>query len=375
MNIKEIAEIKRRFTVERTNISRIRGALINEKKEIISRFDQSLNLISEEEASAVLSLLRKTLSGSINKNLIDISFTNQQVLDSSEHKMLSSLRSSTLSDDSAVNELIESVRTSYKSEGNYLVILGCDSYDVPSYSSDGAKKEDSSEIYTYVVCAICPLNMTKSTLGYRLSENVIKNNIPDWVIGNPDAGFLFPAFDGRKANIYNALFYNKDVKDNRAELIDALFHREAPIPVAEQKQLFTNIFRDTIADDCDIEVVKGVQEHIGQMIEEHKASKDPEPLTVSKSTVSDILKDCGVKEEKVTEFETQFDRSFGEKASVSPQNLINTRQLEVKTADVSIKLSSDMSELVETRVIDGQKFIMIRADGIVEVNGVEINIK
>ena len=204
---------------------------------------------------------------------------------------------------------------------------------------------------------------------------MIKNNLPDWVIGAPDAGFLFPAFDGRKTNIYNALFYNRDKKDNKAELIEALFRREAPMAVAIQKQVFTNIFRDTIAEECSLDVVKDVQDHLGQLIEEHKALKDPEPLTVSKSTVSDILKSCGINEDKVTEFETQFDQSFGEKATVSPENLLNVKQFEVKTPEVSIKLASDMSDLVETRVIDGQKFIMIRADGIVEVNGVEINIK
>ncbi len=375
MNIKEVAEIRRRFKVERTNISRIRGALINEKKEIISRFDQSLNLMSEEEAEAVLKTLKKVLSGSLNKQLIDISFTNQQVLDSSEHKMLSALKASSLSDDKALEELIESVRISYKAKGNYLIILGSDAYDVPSYGSDGSKREDSGEIYSYIVCAICPLDMTKSSLGYRLTENVIRNNLPDWVIGAPDAGFLFPAFDGRKTNIYNALFHNRNKKVNNAELIEALFRREAPIALEIQKQMFTNIFRDTIAEECSIDVVKEVQGHLGQLIEEHKALKDPEPLTVSKSTVSDILKDCGIEETKVTEFEEQFDRSFGEKAVVAPENLLNVKQFEVKTPEVSIKLNSDMSELVETRVIDGQKFIMIRAEGIVEVNGVEINIK
>jgi hypothetical protein len=217
--------------------------------------------------------------------------------------------------------------------------------------------------------------MTKSTLGFMLTENKIKNNLPDWVISSPECGFLFPAFDGRRTNIYNALFYNRNSKINNSEVIDAVFRRTAPMPVAEQKQLFTNIFRDTIAEDCDIEVVKGVQDHIGQMIEEHKASKDPEALTVSKSNVSDILKDCGVNEEKIGEFEKHFDESFGEKANVSPANLINVKQLEVKTADVLVKLSSDASDHVETRVIDGQKYILIRADGIVEVNGVEINIK
>ncbi len=375
MNIKELGEIRRRFKIERSNISRIRGALINEKKEIISRFDQSLNLISEEEHEAILGILKKTLSGALNKNLFDISFTNQQVLDSDEHRMLSSLKSSALADDKALDELIESVRCSHDAEGNYAVIVGCDSYDVPSYGKDGNKSEDSSEIYSYIVCAICPVTMTKSTLGYRLTENVIKNNTPDWVIGAPDAGFLFPAFDGRRTNIYNALFYNRNKKDNRAPLIDALFHREAPMAVAIQKQIFSTVLRDTIAENCNMEVVKGVQEHLTQMVEEHKASKEPEPLTVSKSTVGDILKNCGVEDETVEKFKESFDTSFGSHAELSPENLLNVKKFEVTTPEVSIKLNSDMAELVETRVIDGQPFILIRADGIVEVNGVEIKIK
>ena len=375
MNSKELGEIKRRFKAERSNITRIRGAVINEKKEIISRFDQSLGLMGEEEAQTILNILKKALSGSINKTLTSIEFSNQQVLDSEEHKTLTALRTSSLSDDEAIERLISTVKETYACESNYAVILGCDSYDVPQYSSDGNKKEDTSEIYTYVVCAICPLTMTKSTLGYRLTENLLKNNVPDWVISAPDCGFLFPAFDGRRTNIYSALFYNRDSKKNNEELIDGLFKREAPMPVAEQKQVFTNIFRDCVSEDCDIEVVKGVQERIGHMIEEHKASKDPEPLTVSKTTVSDILKDCGVSEEKAKQFEEQFEETFGAKNEVSPENLLNVKKLEVNTADVSIKLSSDMADLIETRVIDGQKYILIRAEGIVEVNGVEINIK
>ena len=375
MNIKEIAEIRRRFKAERSNISRIRGALINEKKEIISVFDQSLNLMSEEEHEGVLSLLKKTLSGSINKNLTDISFTNQQVLDSAEHKMLNALRTTALADNDAFNSLVNTIRHSYESEGNYIIVLASDTYDVPTYTSDGKKSDDAGEIYSYFVCSICPVDMTKSTLGYRLTENVIKTNLPDWVISAPEAGFIFPSFDGRRTNIYSALFYNKDLKVNRSELIDALFRKEAPIAVAEQKQIFSNIFQDTLADECDIEVVKSVQEQFCTLIEEHKALKDPEPLTVSKSTVSEVLTSCGVNEEKIKVFEERFDSSFGEKANVSPENIVQVKQFEVKTPDVSIKLSSESTDLVQTRVIDGEKFIMIRADGIVEVNGVEINIK
>ncbi len=375
MNVKEIAEIKKRFRADKSNISRIRGCCVNEKKEIISKFDQSLNLMSVEESEEVLSLLKKALSGTIGRNLIDIAFTNNQVLNSEEHRLLTAVRSSGLSDDEAVDKLFDIIRESYLSDGNYLILLASDSYDVPSYSSDGVKKEESRGIYTYFLCAICPVKMTRSTLGYRMVEHQLKNNTPDWVIAPPQAGFLFPAFDGRTANIYNALFYTKDVSDNREELVDALFKSTVPMAAARQKAVFDTLIRDTIAEDLSLEVVKSVQEQIGDMIEEHKALKEPEPLTVSKNTVSELLRDCGVKDDRVESFEAKFDETFGAKAAVLPENLLNVKKFEVKTPDVSIRLSSDVSDLVETRIIDGQKYILIRADGIVEVNGVEISIQ
>ncbi len=374
MNVKEIAEIKKRFRPDKGNITRVRGCCINEKKEIVSSFDQSLNLMSLEESEEVLSLLKKTLSGSLGRNLIDVSFTNNQVLDSEEHRLLTAVRTSRLADDEAVNALISAIRDSYVSDGNYLILLASDAYDVPSYSSDGTKKEESKGVYTYFLCAICPVKMTRSTLGYQMVKHQLRSNTPDWVIAPPQAGFLFPAFDGRTANIYNALFYTKDVSDNREELMRALFKSEPPMPAAVQKRVFSTLIRDSLAEDLSLGVIKTVREQIGTMLEEHKALKDPEPLVVSRHTVSDILRTSGVEEERIDSFSKIFDATFGAKAEVLPENLVSVKQFEVKTPDVSIRLSGEATDLVETRIIDGQKYILIRAEGTVEVNGVEISI-
>ena len=102
MNDREIAEIRRRLRPEKNNIGRIRGCCVNESHEIISEFNFNFGLISNDESEELLSLLRKTLSGSIGRNLLDIEFTNQQVTDSAEHELLSKLRNSSLSDDNAV---------------------------------------------------------------------------------------------------------------------------------------------------------------------------------------------------------------------------------------------------------------------------------
>ena len=155
---------------------------------------------------------------------------------------------------------IKKITESLEFEGNYLILTAADTYDVPSYFSDGNKNDESSTLYSYILCSICPVKMTKPALSYFITENRFRNVTPDWVVSSPQIGFLFPAFDGRQTNIYNALYYTKDISDSHEELTDALFKCDIPMPAASQKQVFDTILRDTVSEQCDLEVVKNVQE-------------------------------------------------------------------------------------------------------------------
>lgn len=371
MNEKEVSEIRRRFRADKSNINHVRGVFVNEKKEIVSEFDQSLGMLSEEESGAILSVLKKALSGYIGRNLIDISFSNEQVLNSEEHKLLSTLRSSELRDNDAVHALYEKILPSIEMDGNYLIMLAYDSYDVFSKSASG-EDGDSSESFSYILCAVCPIKSSKYSLTYYIHENRIRNVCEDAVISAPEFGFMFPTFDDRKTNIYNALYYTKSVSEKREGFINAVFNTELPMPAAEQKETFNSLLAET---ECSFDVVESVHAELSAMIDNHKESREEEPLTVSKTTVKDILRASGVTEEKLEVFEKKFDESFGENAELSPQNIIDRNKFDLRTADATIKVDPERSEIVETRVIDGTKYILIRADSDVEVNGVNIRIK
>lgn len=371
MNEKEVSEIRRRFRADKSNINHVRGVFVNEKKEIVSEFDQSLGMLSEEESGAILSVLKKALSGYIGRNLIDISFSNEQVLNSEEHKLLSTLRSSELRDNDAVHALYEKILPSIEMDGNYLIMLAYDSYDVFSKSASG-EDGDSSESFSYILCAVCPIKSSKYSLTYYIHENRIRNVCEDAVISAPEFGFMFPTFDDRKTNIYNALYYTKSVSEKREGFINAVFNTELPMPAAEQKETFNSLLAET---ECSFDVVESVHAELSSMIDNHKESREEEPLTVSKTTVKDILRTSGVAEDKLEVFEKKFDESFGENAELSPQNIIDRNKFDLRTADATIKVDPERSEIVETRVIDGTKYILIRADSDVEVNGVNIRIK
>ena len=375
MNEKEIAELRRRFRQDKSSITHVRGCYVNENREIISEFDQSLTLSRQEDAEKILAVLRKTLSGAVGRNLLDIEFDTRQVVEGDEHRLLMALRDSRLADQEAVHALFRRVIASLDLAGNYLILLAYDAYDVPYRSKDGQRQDDASDqVFTYILCAVCPVKLTKDALSYYIQENQFRSVEADWVVAAPEVGFLFPAFDDRATNLYNALYYTRDISQSHPDFVDALFKSQVPMPAAVQKETFQSILGDTLEEECRYEVVQAVHDELCGMIAAHKESKEEDPLVVSKVTVKRVLHECGVSPDHVERFEEQYDCQFGPEADLPPRNIVDEKQLEVKTPDVTIKVSPERSDLVETRVIDGRRYILIRAEEGVEVNGVQIHI-
>lgn len=373
---KEISEVRRHLRRDRSNITHIYGCYVNDNKEIISEFKQSVGMMPENESDKYFALLRRSLSGALGKNLIDITFKTSQVADSPEHKLLMALRESRLEDEEKRLEFYQKIIDTVVLEGNYLILLGCDSYDVPFKSKDDSFQKDSSEeVYRFLLCCICPVKQTKANLHYIPEEKVFHDGAMNQMVSAPALGFLFPAFDNRSTNIYNALYYTHDTKGAQDALIEALFNTPVPQPAAEQKKSFEALLTTALGEECSLDVVQTVHDQICQRIELHKESKVPEPLLISKEDVKEVLSSCGVSEEHVAKFSVDYDEVFGFEADLHPKNIIDNKHFELKTPDVVIKVDPARSDLIETRVIGGVKYIMICADEEVEVNGVNIHIQ
>ena len=376
MNAKELAELRRRFRADKTSISRIRGAYVNEKREIISEMDQSVAMMTETEADEILALLKKTLSGKIDTNLLDIHFTTQQVMESPQHKLLCNLRETALQDNDLVHEFYQKIIASLEIEGNYMILLASDAYDVFTYRKDGGKDDESTEVFRYILCAVCPIKMAKPALSYYVRENCFRNIVADSMISPPALGFMFPAFDNRSTNLYGALYYTRATDNSHTEFTDAIFNAgPLPMPATEQKETFRSVLADATGEACSLPVIRSVHAQLHQAMEEHKISKEPEPLTVDKYAIRDMLGFCGVPEENIEQFEEKFDKGFGQNAALSPRNIVETNKFELKTPDVVIKVNPARTDLVETRVIDGVRYVLVRADGGVEVNGIDVKIE
>ena len=319
-----------------------------------------------------LGLLKKALSGTLGKNLIDIVFTTRQVADSEEHRLLSALRSSALKDRDARTAFYQRIvdRLDMGDE-SYLLLLACDAYDVPRRSKDGETQADASdEVFTYIVCCVCPVKAGKAELGYFPGDNEFHYTAGQ-MVSAPELGFLFPAFDGRAANIYNALFYTRKPDQLHQEFIDAVFHTEPPMSAAEQREAFQEAL-STLEETCSVEVARTVHERLAERIAQHRESRDPEPLAVTAKDIGGILRDCGVSQEKVDTFKDSCDERFGADTVLSPVNLIDAGKFELRTAQATVSVDPECSYLVETRVIDGKKYILIPVEEDVEINGLPV---
>ena len=375
MNTKEIGEIRRRQRRDRSNMTAIYGCYVNDNKEIIAQFQQSTGIMPENEAEKYFGLMRRALSGTIGKNLIDITFKTSQVADSEEHRLLMELRKTRLKEENLRMDFYKKVVETVSLESSYLILLGCDSYDVPFKSKDDELQNDASnEVYTYLLCAICPVKQTKANLHYIPEEKLFHDGGMQNVVSAPELGFLFPAFDNRATNIYNALYYTRSAKESHEAFVASVFNTPIPKPAAEQKKSFEALLSVALDEECNMDLVQTVHEELCQRIELHKESKVPEPLLVSKEDVKEVLSTCGVSEEHMAKFSVNYDETFGFEAALHPKNIINDKRFEIKTPDVSIKVAPDRTDLIETRVIGGIKYILINAEENVEVNGVNIHI-
>jgi len=373
MNQKEINELRRRFRADKNNISRIYGCFVNTNKEIVAYIDSSLGMLKEEEQEIYLARLKKCLSGGQGRNLIDIEFSTPQVVDSEEHRLLSKLRSTSCADAGAREALYRKVIDVLDMEqSNYVILLASDSYDVPYRGTDDEDQADASaDVFTYFVCAVCPVKDATADLRffYDVSEFHIASSGP--LLGNTALGFLFPAFDERSANIYNALYYVQKPDLMHEEFIDAVFRTEPPMSAPEQRNAFHTALADALEAECSYSVVQSVNEQLRERVELHKAEKNPELLSLETREVENILRQGGVSEPHVEAFHKAVEESFGEDAALQPGNLVD-KKFEIVTPNVKITMPPEYSEMVETRVIDGRKYILIPADEGMEVNGVSV---
>ena len=369
MNKKEISEIKKQFSPANCSITRICGCYVDGDKNKKTELKEAFLSLSEEEMFKYFEIFKKTLSGTLGKNLLNMEFPTNQEADGGTQEFLMRLRASRLTDDELIQQFYDRIIENYDYPENYYIILVHAVYDIPGKSSDGLDMFDASdEIYEHLLCSICPVKLSKAGLCYNAETNLIEDRIRDWIVEMPESGFLFPVFNDRSTDIHGLLYYSKNAEALHDLFIDQVLGCTAPMSASGQRDSFNMLVEETLGDDCDYNTVISIHEKLNELIEAQK--DEPEPVVLTKPEVKRLLEDCGVAEEKLDTFDQQYELVAGDAPSLMASNIANPRKFEVKTPDVVVKIDPERAELIETKVIDGRKCLVIPMEGEIEVNGI-----
>lgn len=374
MHKKEVLEIRKQYKPEECSITRICGCYVNGNKEIVAQSRDAFLSLPDEEIFKYLTIFKQTLSGTIGKNLINMEFPLEQEMPGGTQEFLLQLRESKLQDDMLLEEFYQKIIENYYYGENYYIILIHVAYDIPGKSTDGSEMFDASdEVYEYLLCSICPVQLSKEGLCYNPETNHMENRIRDWLVEPPVKGFLFPAFNDRSTDIHGLLYFSKQAEDLQPEFIENALGCTFPMSAGSQKNTFQSVVMNTLGEECEYDVIRNIHDGLNDILEEAKES--PEPPVLTKPELKRLLSNSGVTEERMETFDTNFDHIAGEKAEFLVPNIAETRKFSIETPDIVIKVNPERADLVETRVINGRHCLVIEMTDQVEVNGVPIRNK
>ena len=321
MNKKDIHELKRRFTKHGCTFTRMCGCYVDgERNKVIHIAETFLNL-EEEDFFKYLDIAKKVFSGTVGNNVLNLEFPLEEEKPGGKQQFLMGLRESKLKNEELLDAFYDMIIENYGYAGNYLILIFHDVYDVMKKTKDNLDLDESEEVYEYLLCAICPVTLTKPALGYREEENCIRSRIRDWVVGMPDTGFVFPAFTERSTDIHSLMFYTRDVKKPHAELMEGGLGCGVRLTMAEKKITFENIVKDVIGDgdnkseilymDIQDNLNDRVCQYMDRTADEENAADTP-PLILTTREVSEVLMESGLTEDQTAAIEKNYEATFGD---------------------------------------------------------------
>ena len=368
MNKKEILEIRKLLAKENTRINRISCCYVDGHKEKKTVFTQSFYSVHEEAMFKYSDIFKKTLSGTIGKNLHTLEFPLDEEMNGEKHELLSELVKSELNNDSLNESFFDKIIEKYSYPENYLIILAHGVYDIPSKSTDNTEIFDASEyVYKFMVCSVCPVNLSKPGLCYDAESGSFIEHLQDWMVQMPDTGFLYPAFNDRNTDIHSLLFYTKNADEPHTEFTEDILGCYPPVAAKEQKLGFNALVEEVFGSECDFNTVKEIHENLNIIAEEKK--EEPEPPALEKNDIKKILSNCGADEKQLEVIDNNFDTEAGKTEKVMMSTLGNLKKFEVESPDIKIRVSSDRTDLIDTMMIEGQEYIVIPITDEVRVNG------
>ena len=353
MRKKDILELKKRFKKDHCTFTKMCGCYVNGKKNILLKFRETFLNLEEDDYFKYLEIAKKVLSGTIENNILELNFElNEEHVNEKQLEFMK-LKNSQLKDDLLLDDFYNSIINNYDYEGNFLILIFHDAYDIITKTKDNAKLDESEEVYEYILCAICPVELSKAGLRYFEEENSIKSRTRDWVVEAPSNGFVFPGFINRTTDVNSIMYYTKNAKDTHPELMENVLGCPSKQTNTEKKETFNDILRDALGPDekKSDHFFMEIQESLNNKIEEHNIiHEDSEtPIFLTDEVIQDILNESGVPDEITTKIEKSYAESFGDTPPVA-DILIDNKALAAKAQKKKEEMLEKQVRILENKL-------------------------
>ena len=353
MRKKDILELKKRFKKDHCTFTKMCGCYVNGEKYILLKFRETFLNLEEDDYFKYLEIAKKVLSGTIENNILELNFElNEEHVNEKQLEFMK-LKNSQLKDDLLLDDFYNSIINNYDYEGNFLILIFHDAYDIITKTKDNAKLDESEEVYEYILCAICPVELSKAGLRYFEEENSIKSRTRDWVVESPSNGFVFPAFINRTTDVNSIMYYTKNAKDTHPELMENVLGCPSKQTNTEKKETFNDILRDALGPDekKSDHFFMEIQESLNNKIEEHNIiHEDSEtPIFLTDEVIQDILNESGVPDEITTKIEKSYAESFGDTPPVA-DILIDNKALAAKAQKKKEEMLEKQVRILENKL-------------------------
>lgn len=313
MKHKDVLELKKRLKKDHCTISQVSGCYVNSEKQIVATYRETFLNLEESEFFKYLEIAKKILSGTWGNHLLELGFQREEIGAEGRQAMLVDLKRSRLKDDELIQAFYRQIIDTYQTEGNFLILLFSDAYDVMKRTRDNLKLDESEETFEYILCAVCPVTLSDPGLHYEAGEQRMRALGRDWVVSAPAQGFLFPAFSEHSGDVNSLLYYTKNPREPHPELMETVLGCEGVMTTALQRESLQTLLQEAVGyeEEKAENLFLDLQEELHSIVaeQENQSESDPEPVVLTSIQIQDILADKAP-EEVLQKIEEVYEEYF-----------------------------------------------------------------
>lgn len=380
MNKKEVSELRRNFSPESNLLvmNHVLTVVVNpnsESEKIRYKNVSSRVTINEYETNIYFETLKKVLSTKIGKKLVEYKFPDSAYDNGEPQNILYGITQSGFVDECDTETFIYQIVDNISSSVPYTIIAAHCTYTVFRKNKADEIEKNSSEEYTFIVTAICPIKNEDNTFAYNfVKDEFISNKDTNLLINKtPTDGFLFPAFNDRSADINSVMYYTNKPKNSNISIIEDVLGCNSRFSPETELTFYKTILTTIFDNDLSYDIIIAMNSEMQMFIDEYGESTDL-PMVYKRdlyNMLNRVLEYLNIDKNKLEVFDAVYNKLIGAKVPLTAPNLVSSKFL-VDVYGVSLNIKNPSVCHIESDSYK-TKIVIDIAEPNFEINGISIN--